>query len=256
MHSRLCDLPEFLDWAQDLERPVSPLATGDPDHTGDRNLPVISMRTPVSPVSPVARTREGFRTTTRFKQSGRVLYARVNFSETCGGDGDSGDTITSRTREAPHLRRPSATRDERPGRQRLALNRTTAPIPSDGSKAAMVTPVSSELRALASHVRRVGLNGRFDPEAAFIERDELAHALLRLANGVERQAGPQPAAAAASIRQAVLPKRFAAVLAARASEIASLRALIAQAVRPERRRPRSGSEAQLMLPLSETANDR
>jgi hypothetical protein len=120
----------------------------------------------------------------------------------------------------------------------------------------MVTPVSSELRALASRVRRVGLNGRFDPETAFIERDELACALHRLADGLERQAGQQPAAAAASTRRAVLPKRFAAVLAARASEVASLRALLAQAVRPERRRRRSGSEAQLMLSFSETANDR
>jgi hypothetical protein len=102
----------------------------------------------------------------------------------------------------------------------------------------------------------VGLNGRFDPEAAFIERDELARALRRLADGVERRAGQQPVAAPASTSRALIPKRFAAVLAAKASEIASLRALLAQAVHPGRRRRRSASEAQLMLPLSEAANDR
>jgi hypothetical protein len=53
-----------------------------------------------------------------------------------------------------------------------------------------------------------------------------------------------------------LPRRFAAVLAAKASEIASLRALLAQAMRPGRRRRRSASESQLMLPLSEGANER
>jgi hypothetical protein len=118
----------------------------------------------------------------------------------------------------------------------------------------MGASASSELRALASRVRRVGLNGRFDPEAAFIERDVLAHALRRLADRLERRVGQQPAAQASTSR-AVMPRRFAAVLAAKASEIASLRALLTQAVQPRRRRCRSASEAQLMLPLPEAAND-
>jgi hypothetical protein len=101
----------------------------------------------------------------------------------------------------------------------------------------------------------VGLAGRFDPEAAFIERDELAHELHRLADRLEHRAGQQPAAAPASTPRAVLPRRFAAALAAKASEIASLRALLTQAVQPRRRRCRSASEAQLMLPLPEAAND-
>ena len=115
---------------------------------------------------------------------------------------------------------------------------------------------ADQLRALARRVRRVGLNGRFDPEAAFIERDELAHALLRLADRLERDAGQLPAVAATSTSRALLPRRFAAVLAAKASEIRSIRMLLAQAVRPRRRRRRAAPEAQLTLPLSEAANER
>jgi hypothetical protein len=115
---------------------------------------------------------------------------------------------------------------------------------------------AEQLRTLARVVERLSLNGRFDPEAAFIERDELAHALRRLADRLEHQSGQPATAAPASISQAVLPRRFAAVLAAKASEIASLRALLAQAMRPGRRRRRSASVSQLMLPLSEGANER
>jgi DNA modification methylase len=139
MHNGLCNLPEGLDRRQGLEALVSPVATGDPDHTGDTNVPVIAMRSPVSPVSPVARTREGFRSTTRFGESGRVLYARVNFSEPCGGAGDTGDTITSRTGEAITLRRPNAARDGSLGGRRLApASRrpigTAAPVPSGSAE--------------------------------------------------------------------------------------------------------------------------
>ena len=79
---------------------------------------------------------------------------------------------------------------------------------------------AEQLRTLARVVERLGLNGRFDPEAAFIERDELAHALRRLADRLEHQSGQPPTAAPGSTSQAVLPRRFAAVLAAKASEIA------------------------------------
>jgi hypothetical protein len=54
----------------------------------------------------------------------------------------------------------------------------------------------------------------------------------------------------------VLPRRLAAAFAARTSEIASLRALLAQAMRPRERRRRTVSEAQLMLPLTEALDDR
>jgi hypothetical protein len=261
MQNRLCNLPELLDRRRGLVGAVSPVATGDPDHTGDTNLPVISTRSPVSPMSPVARTREGFQSTTRFRESGRALYAHVNFSEPCGGGGDTGDTITSRTGETVTLRRPNVAGNGGLGGRRLApvfrrSAQTPSPVPSDAGGATMATSAFSELRALAGRVRRVGLNGRFDPEAAFIERDELARALHRVADGLERRAGQQPAAAPASTSRTVMPRRFAAMLAAKASEIASLRALLAQAMRPGRRRPRSACDAQLMLPLSEAANDR
>jgi hypothetical protein len=85
----------------------------------------------------------------------------------------------------------------------------------------MARSAAAQLRVLANRVRGVGLDGRFDPEAAFIERDQLTHALRRLADGLERRAGQQPAAPA-STSQAVMPRRFAAMLAAKASEIASL----------------------------------
>jgi hypothetical protein len=235
MHSRRCNSPVLLRRRHGPEGPVSPVATGDRDPTGDRNLPVISTRSPLSPVSPVARTREDFQSTTRFGGSGRVQHARVNFSETCGGGGDTGDRSTVRAAEALHLR-------------------PTAPLLPDVGGATMAKSAAAQLRALASRVRRVGLNGRLDPEAAFIERDELAHALRRLADSLERGASQPPAPASTS--RAVIPRRFAAVLAARASEITSLRTLLAQAVRPVRHRRRSASEAQLMLPLSEAVHER
>lgn len=171
---------------------------------------MISTPSPVSPVSPVARTREGCRSNTRFGESGRVQYARVDFSETRGGGGDTGDRITGRAAEALHLR-------------------PTTPLPPDVGGATRARSDAAQLPALASRVRRVGINGRFDPEAAFIERDELAHAMRRLADRLERDAGQTPAAAATSTTRAILPRRFAAALAANAREITSLWALLAQA---------------------------
>jgi hypothetical protein len=141
-------------------------------------------------------------------------------------------------------------------RRSHATRRVEAAASLVGGVAATTWPsAANQLRALATRVRRVGLNGRFDPEAAFIERDELAHALLRLADGLERN-GQLPTAATTSTSQTLLQKRFAALLAAKASEIRSMRILLAQAVRPRPCRRRKVPEAQLMLPFSETANDR
>jgi hypothetical protein len=42
---------------------------------------------------------------------------------------------------------------------------------------------ADRLRDLARRVERRGLAGRFDPEAAFAQREELAHELRRLAGG-------------------------------------------------------------------------
>jgi hypothetical protein len=147
-------------------------------------------------------------------------------------------------------------RGAQPGRLRsYAVRRVEASSsPVEGAGATARLSAAEQLRALASRVRRIGLSGRFDPEAAFIERDELAHALRRLADSIEHGVG-RPSAVTASTSRALLPRRFAAVLAAKASEIASLRALLAEAVRPGRRRRRVASETQLMLPLPEAANE-
>jgi hypothetical protein len=86
----------------------------------------------------------------------------------------------------------------------------------------------------------------------------VAHALRRLANHLESRAGRPPPVVSEPTSPEALPRRFAAVLAARASEITSLRTLLAQAVRPGRRRCRATYEAraQLTLPLSEATYER
>lgn len=105
MHTHGCEYPQPLRLRRELGRHVSPVNTGDPDHTGDTDLPFDSTRSPLSPVSPVARTREGFRSTTQFRKPGRVGYARANFSEPCGAGGDTGDTnLAGWTADSAHLR--------------------------------------------------------------------------------------------------------------------------------------------------------
>jgi hypothetical protein len=234
-------------------RLLSPVHTGDTPPTGDTNFPLISTLSPVSPVSPVARARDGFRNSTRRNAIGRNVDARVNFSESPGATGDTGDTHAEpEVGGLLHLRwRGAVSGDKGIGTQKLVLGsrpskRTAAPLsPSAGG-----ATTAAQLRALASRVRRVGLNGRLDPEAAFIERDELAHALRRLAGRLERDAFQPTSTVTVSATRAALPRRFAAVLAAQASEIRSVRALLAQAVRPGRRRRRAAAEGQLILPLA------
>jgi hypothetical protein len=241
-----------------IERPhgpnrrLSPVHTGDTPPTGDTNFPFISRLSPVSPVSPVARARDGFRNNTLRIAIGRNVDARENFSESPGATGDTGDTnAESQVGALLHLRWRGAGGDKGIGGQKLVpgsrpSNRPAALL----SPATTARSASAELRALASRVRRVGLNGRLDPEAAFIERDELAHALRRLAGRLERGAFQPMSTVTASATRAPLPRRFAAVLAAQANEIRSMRALLAQVARPGRRRRRAAAaEAQLMLPL-------
>jgi hypothetical protein len=265
MHSRPCDLPEPRCRPWGLKGPVSPLPTGDRNHTGDRNLPLNSMLSPLSPVSPVARAREGFRNTIRFENPGRVQYARVDFSETSGDGGDTGDRGRGPGAEALLLRRrhstgPIVPDDGRPlpdcgDRQHGGPATGAGAAPQGAAAAATTTSAAEQLRTLANRVRRLGLAGRFDPEAAFIERDELAHPLRRLAVGLERDAARMPPATPSASR-GVLPRRFAAVLAAMTSQIACLRRLLAQVERPARRRRRATSDAQLVLPLLEVVHDR
>lgn len=260
MPSRFCDSLGPLRRRCGLEGPVSPVATGDKDHSGDTNLPAISIRSPMSPVSPVARTREGFRSTAPCDASGSSESAHVNFSEPSGGGGDTGDTSTGPPCGAlDRSWRHGAVHVGFGGQRLMSASRPStgtggAPSREPGAATTMGS-AADQLRALASRVRRLGLAGRFDPETAFIERDELAHALRQLAGRLDRGAdqllpAPQPA-----MSRVLLPRRFAAVLAAKTSEIACMRALLAQSMRPPRRRRRSVCKAQLLLPLSEAADD-
>jgi hypothetical protein len=108
-------------------------------------------------------------------------------------------------------------------------------------------------------VRRLGLAGRFDPETAYVERDEIARALQRLAAEAEGAAGarppPAPAAPPPPVDAAAV-RRLSALLAAKNEEAGHLRALLAQAVRPARRPRQALAPAQLPLPLLEAADGR
>jgi hypothetical protein len=256
MHLCLCSSPEQRPSRCGLEQPVSPVSTGDRHPTGDRNSPDFSTLSPVSPVSPVARARDGFRNNSRSDTVGRNVDARLNFSESPGATGDTGDkNAAPKDGASPSLRRHRAAEDGGLAGRRLVAacqlsTRPAAALPPDAGGTRMARSAAAQLRALANRVRRVGLNGRLDPEAAFIERDELAHALRRLAGRLERDAFQPTSTVTVSATRAALPRRFAAVLAAQASEIRSVRALLAQAVRPGRRRRRAAAEGQLILPLA------
>jgi len=249
MHLCRCISPEQPLPRCSREQPVSPVSIGDRHPTGDRDSRLISTMSPVSSLSPVARARDGFRNNSRNDAIGRNLGARENFSESADSTGDT--NAESEVGARLHLRRRGAGGDKGIGDQKLvpgsrSWNRTAALL----SPATTARSTAAQLRALASRVRRVGLNGRLDPEAAFIERDELAHALRRLAGRLERDAFQPTSTVTASATRAALPRRFAAVVAAQASEIRSMRALLAQAVRAGRRRRRTAAEAQLTLPFA------
>jgi len=104
---------------------------------------------------------------------------------------------------------------------------------------------------MAARVRRLGLAGRFDPEAAYIEREEIAQALLRLALEADRADGSRATHAPRALaeRDTHAVRRLHALLAARKAEAERLQALLAQAARPVRRRRRALGEDQLPLPF-------
>ena len=79
---------------------------------------------------------------------------------------------------------------------------------------------AERLRELARKVRRLSLVGRLDIEASFVERDELARALVRLAAELERATNNYEAARASY---------DLLVAGANESEIASARAQVEQA---------------------------
>ena len=129
-----------------------------------------------------------------------------------------------------------------------------ARVPSAGAanRSAAGTDVRIRLQGLARRVRRLGLNGRFDPERAYMEREEVAHALFGLARELERSTTAPPAQLSSAAIPPDRTRRLEALLAGRQREIDRLRALLARAVRLSRRRRRAVSDAQLSLPVSET----
>jgi hypothetical protein len=123
-----------------------------------------------------------------------------------------------------------------------------------------VPDIPAHLRVLASRVVRLGLAGRFDPESAYAEREEVSYALQQLARELERPQEPPPVARAvmpATARAALVPERLLALLAAKTREISHLQALLAQAAQPQRRRQRQHpAQRQLTLDLPETCDAR
>ncbi len=63
----------------------------------------------------------------------------------------------------------------------------TTPLPALIRRQPEPSP-PQRLRELARKVRRLSLSGRLDVEASFVERDELARALVRIAAELERAA--------------------------------------------------------------------
>jgi hypothetical protein len=116
---------------------------------------------------------------------------------------------------------------------------------------AIVTPSPAErLRDLARRVRRMGLNGRLDPEAAYIERDEIANDLTSVAQVLQRQFRPDEQRQLRPNKPA-MPPRTVALLASQRQRIAVLEAQLAQAIRSRPRRRQRPSNDQLSLPLPE-----
>jgi hypothetical protein len=208
-----------------------------------------------SPESPVARTREGLRSTTRSGEFGRNVDARVNFSEARGDGGDTGDTGCHPAGNAADLRQRLSSRGVGSRGPEAGLPDVDAGHGAPRREPTVATAsAADQLRALASRVRRVGLAGRFDPEAAY--RAGRAGSRAAPARGRARAQRWRTFGRKRHVEiPAVSPRRIAAVLAAKTSEIASLRALLAQAVRPARPRQRVTSEAQLTLPLLETTDE-
>jgi hypothetical protein len=108
------------------------------------------------------------------------------------------------------------------------------------------------LRALAARVRHLGLGGRFDPERAVIEREDVARQLYRLARDLEPvPVQPQPSRPPAAATTIPRPERLLALLAHKSKEITRLEALLTEAARPRPRHRQRSSAAQLVLPLQE-----
>ena len=113
------------------------------------------------------------------------------------------------------------------------------------------------LRALARRIASFGLGGRMDPEAAFIEREDVAREVLGVARDLERSAKAGQRASPALPDPAVLRcRRLEAMLTRQTREAMRLHRLLTQATRPKRLVRRHPVDAQLPLPLSETSHER
>lgn len=114
--------------------------------------------------------------------------------------------------------------------------------------------LSAALRQLAGRVRRTSFGGRWDPEAAMVERDEIAHGIFAVARSLDQQlpsTGMSQPRLQRPAKLHVVERRREALVASQRQEIARLEQQLAQAVRrPPRRRSRSSNE-QLVLPLPE-----
>ena len=96
-----------------------------------------------------------------------------------------------------------------------------------------------------------------DPEAAFIEREDVAGLVLAVARDLERSAKAGQRASPALPDPAVLRcRRLEALLTRQTREAMRLQRLLAQANRPKRRVRRHPANAQLPLPLPETSHER
>ena len=113
------------------------------------------------------------------------------------------------------------------------------------------------LRAAARRIARLGLGGRLDPEAAFIEREDVARLVLGVARDLERAiAVGQPASPAPSDAALQRCRRLEALLTRQTREAMRLHRLLAQTSRPKRRARGHPANAQLPLPLPETNHER
>ena len=113
------------------------------------------------------------------------------------------------------------------------------------------------LRVLAYRIARLGLGGRMDPEAAFIEREDVVQLVLGVARDLERSAKAGQRASRAVPDPAILRcRRLEAMLTRQTREAMRLHRLLAETNRPKRRVRRHPANAQLPLPLPETSHER
>ena len=109
-----------------------------------------------------------------------------------------------------------------------------------------MTDHPARLRELAARVARLGLNGRFDPEQVFAEREDVARSLRSLAKILEHAPAPIEHRSVATHHDRC--RRLEALVAMKSAEARKLARLLATAQRP-RRQPRHNPAGQLHLPF-------